>query len=156
MTHLETAQEILKAVDRAFASFENIANETWNAKPNPAKWSKKELLGHLVDSATNNLRRLVVGQYAQGTKIVYHQDEWVTYQDYQSADITELKMLWKLLNYQYVRVIQNIPDYKLEYVCDTGKGKVEMHTLAYLITDYLVHLNYHLEQFFDNSSRIKN
>lgn len=149
MTHLETAQEIAKAVDRAFAEFEKIANETWNAKPSPVKWSKKELLGHLVDSAASNLRRLVVSQYEQGTKIVYHQDEWVAYQDYQSANITELKMLWKLLNYQYVRVIQNIPGHKLEYVCDTGKGKIEMRTLAYLITDYLVHLNYHLKQFFD-------
>lgn len=146
MTNLETASAILAAVDNAYADFENISEEAWNAKPNPAKWSKKELLGHLVDSATNNLRRLVVGQYEQETKIVYHQDEWVAYQNYQSASIAEVKLLWKLLNHQYVRVIQNIPPHKLQNVCDTGKGKIELHTLSYFIDDYLVHLNYHLKQ----------
>lgn len=155
MTHLETAQEIGKAVDLAFADFEKIANETWNAKPNPAKWSKKELLGHLVDSASNNLRRLVVGQYEQETKIVYHQDEWVAYQDYQSAPVEELKTLWLLLNRQYVRVIKNIPEHKLQNVCDTGKVEVALHTLAYFIEDYLVHLNYHLAQILGTDKKTK-
>lgn len=149
MTHLETAAAILKAVDEAFANFENISEGAWNVKPNPVKWSKKELLGHLVDSATNNLRRLVVGQYEQETKIVYHQDEWVAYQNYQLAEVEEVKQLWLLLNHQYVRVIQNIPEQKLQNVCDTGKGKVELHTLAYFIDDYLVHLNYHLKQILN-------
>jgi hypothetical protein len=143
---LDKKNEILQLVDHAMIDFENISDEAWNDKPQPSKWSKKELLGHLVDSAVNNIRRLVVGQYEQGVKIIYHQDEWVNYQNYQEAAIAEVIMLWKLLNYQISRVIENIPEEKLQNTCDTGKGKIEMHTLSFFIDDYLVHLKYHLNQ----------
>ncbi|WP_316804615.1 DinB family protein [Pedobacter nototheniae] len=143
---LEQKNEILNLVDQALIDFENIVKETWNYKPNPLKWSKKELLGHLVDSASNNIRRLIVGQYEQGVKIVYHQDEWVCYQNYQEADVEDVKMLWKLLNGHICRVIEKIPENKLQNICDTGKGKIEMHTLAYFIEDYIVHLKYHIQQ----------
>lgn len=146
MTYLETGKQILATVNEALVYFEQLSEEAWNEKPNPNKWSKKELLGHLADSAMNNLRRLVVGQYEQGTKIVYYQDEWVAYQDYQSAPIAEVKTLWKLLNYQYCRVVANLPEDRLQNVCDTGKEGVALHTLAYFIDDYLVHLKHHLAQ----------
>jgi hypothetical protein len=124
---LDKKNEILQLVNQAMTDFENISDEAWNNKPQLLKWSKKELLGHLVDSAVNNIRRLVVGQYEQGVKIIYHQDEWVNYQNYQEAAIAEVIMLWKLLNYQISRVIENIPEEKLQNTCDTGKGKIEMH-----------------------------
>ncbi|MBT2559890.1 DinB family protein [Pedobacter sp. ISL-68] len=143
---LDKKNEILQLVNQAMIDFENIPDEAWNNKPQLLKWSKKELLGHLVDSAVNNIRRLVVGQYEQGVKIIYHQDEWVSYQNYQEAAIAEVIMLWKLLNYQISRVIENIPEEKLQNTCDTGKGKIEMHTLSFFIDDYLVHLKYHLNQ----------
>ena len=143
---LDKKNEILQLVNQAMTDFENISDEVWNNKPQLLKWSKKELLGHLVDSAVNNIRRLVVGQYEQGVKIIYHQDEWVNYQNYQEAAIAEVIMLWKLLNYQISRVIENIPEEKLQNTCDTGKGKIEMHTLSFFIDDYLVHLKYHLNQ----------
>jgi hypothetical protein len=143
---LDKKDEIIQLVNQAMIDFENIPDEAWNNKPQLLKWSKKELLGHLVDSAVNNIRRLVVGQYEQGVKIIYHQDEWVNYQNYQEAAIAEVIMLWKLLNYQISRVIENIPEEKLQNTCDTGKGKIEMHTLSFFIDDYLVHLKYHLNQ----------
>lgn len=138
--------EIQKLVDQAMIDFESITEEAWNDKPQPSKWSKKELLGHLIDSATNNIRRLIIGQYEQGVKIVYHQDEWVLYQNYQETAIADVKMLWKLLNNQISRVIENIPEEKLQNNCDTGKGKTELHTLSYFIEDYVMHLKYHLNQ----------
>jgi uncharacterized damage-inducible protein DinB len=147
MSLVEKAKdEILSIVDQALLDFETLSDEDWNAKPNANKWSKKELLGHLIDSASNNLRRLIVGQYEQGMKIVYQQDEWVSYQNYQEMDIEDIKTLWKLLNDQVARVIGRIPQSKLDNTCDTGKGKVEVHSLVYFIEDYSVHLNYHLKQ----------
>ena len=138
--------EIQSLVDQAMIDFENITEEAWNDKPQPSKWSKKELLGHLIDSASNNIRRLIIGQYEQGVKIVYHQDEWVLCQKYQETAIADVKMLWKLLNNQISRVIENIPEEKLQNNCDTGKGKTELHTLSYFIEDYVMHLKYHLNQ----------
>jgi hypothetical protein len=143
---LDKKNEILNLVNQAMIDFENISDETWNDKPQLLKWSKKELLGHLVDSAVNNIRRLIVGQYEQGVKIIYYQDEWVNYQNYQRAAIAEIIVLWKLLNYQISRVIENIPEEKLQNTCDTGKEKIEMHTLSFFIDDYIAHLKYHLNQ----------
>lgn len=145
----EAKNEVLMLVGQALLDFNKISKESWDEKPNPIKWSRKELLGHLIDSASNNLRRLIVGQYEQGTKIVYHQDEWVAYQNYQEMDVDEVKTLWKLMNDQIARVIGRIPQSKLDNTCDTGKGKVEVHTLVYFIEDYIVHLKYHLKQIND-------
>lgn len=109
----------------------------------------KELLGHLIDSASNNLRRFIIAQYVQKTKVVYDQDEWVRLQGYQHMDLDALIMLWKLLNQQLVRVLELMPQHKLDNTCDTGKEKVEVHSLVYFIEDYIVHLGYHLKQIKD-------
>lgn len=145
----EAKNEILVVVNQALLDFNRINTESWNEKPNPNKWSRKELLGHLIDSASNNLRRLIVGQYELGTKIVYHQNEWVNYQGYQEMDIDDVKILWKLMNEQIARVIGKIPQSKLDNTCDTGKAGVEIHNLVYFIEDYIIHLNYHLKQIND-------
>lgn len=150
----EAKNEVLMLVHQALLDFSKISKESWDEKPNPIKWSRKELLGHLIDSASNNLRRLIVGQYEQGTKIVYHQDEWVAYQNYQEMDIEDVKTLWKLMNDQIARVIGLIPQSKLDNTCDTGKGKVEVHTLVYFIEDYIVHLKYHLKQINDSNFNV--
>lgn len=147
----EAKDVILALVDEALLNFKNITDEDWNAKPNSTKWSRKELLGHLIDSASNNLRRLIVGQYEQGTKIVYDQDKWVAYQKYQQLDFEYVKDLWKLMNYQVANVIENIPQNKLDHTCDTGIGKAEVHSLVYFIEDYIVHLKYHIKQITDTN-----
>ena len=120
----------------------------WRAKPAPEKWSKVEIIGHLVDSAQNNLRRFVVSQYQQNEKIVYYQDEWVRCQNYQQADLSDLISLWLLLNKQLVRTLRSIPVEKLANTCDTGKQEVEFHTLSFLAEDYIVHLKHHRHQLF--------
>lgn len=150
MSLVEKAKvEILAIVDDALLNF-NVIND-WDDKPNPIKWSRKELLGHLIDSASNNLRRLIVGQYEQGTKIIYDQDKWVAYQNYQGMNVEDVKTLWKLVNHQIAEVIGSIPQSKLDNTCDTGIGKAEVHSLVYFIEDYIVHLKYHLNQITDTN-----
>jgi len=115
-------------------------------KPSPVKWSKKEILGHLVDSATNNLHRFVRGQYGEVPHIVYDQDEWVKIQNYQEMPFGEIINLWQIVNKQIAHILKNIPEDKLNNQVNTGKGNEELHSLGYLADDYLVHLNHHLEQ----------
>jgi len=142
----QTKNEILILIDQALLDFEQISAEDWQVKPNPNKWSKKELLGHLIDSASNNLRKFIIGQYDSGTKIIYDQDKWVAYQNYQQMDIGDIIKLWQLLNQQLAMVIANIPQRKLDNTCDTGKNKAEVHSLVYFMEDYIVHLKHHLKQ----------
>ncbi len=78
----------------------------WDNKAAPDKWSRKEIMGHLIDSAQINLQRFVRCTYQEGFKLVYDQVEWVEAQHYQDEDINEILGLWRLLNFQIIRVLQ--------------------------------------------------
>lgn len=129
----------------------SIADEQFEYKPSPAKWSKKEILGHLVDSAQNNIQRLVRGQYEHNPKIVYDQDQWVKLADYQSYNREELVQLWVLLNKHFCKILISMNDPALSKQCDTGKGFIELHTLQFIADDYLAHMKHHLNQMLQTS-----
>ena len=78
-----TIKELQQIVDLYKKKIAAIPEAEFSAKPRADKWSKKEVLGHLTDSAQNNLRRFICGQYeASPLKIVYEQDFWVKANDY--------------------------------------------------------------------------
>ena len=116
------------------------------------KWSKKEILGHLCDSATNNHHRFIKIQFeSQPFEIVpYNQNNWVLIQNYQALPIFEIVSLWTTLNRHIVRVISEILEDKLLYLCDIGDSK--SITLTELIQDYLRHMDHHLRQIFGTSA----
>src|SRR5690349_659724 len=86
---------------------EALTDETYAWKPHPHKWSKKEILGHLVDSAQNNIRRFIVAQYEDVPVIGYQQDLWVKYAGYQDYPTADLIRLWTLLNKHICIVLAN-------------------------------------------------
>jgi hypothetical protein len=139
MDKSETLEEIIQ---HSLEKFSLLNEESWNKKTLPGKWSRKEILGHLCDSAMNNIRRFVVSQYEENNLIVYRQDDWVALQDYQSADIKDIITLWKLLNEQILRISKKIPAGKLNNNCNTP----EPHTIGWLMEDYITHLKHHLDQ----------
>jgi hypothetical protein len=143
---MKAIEELTEIVNRNNDEFRLILEEEWTQKERPEKWSKREILGHLIDSALTNQRRFVVSQYEQGQKIIYDQDQWVKLQHYQQADSESLIDLWVLLNLQLIRIVDNIPESKLKYTCDTGKGKVQLQSLEELITDYVAHVKHHVGQ----------
>jgi hypothetical protein len=120
----------------------------WEHKPSPVIWSKKEILGHLIDSAQVNLQRFVRCTYQEGFKLVYEQDEWVKAAAYQQASVTELLILWESLNRQIGRVLSVYPVYRLQAKCDTGRYAENLHTVDWLAADYIAHLQHHLNQIY--------
>ncbi len=121
----------------------------WELKPEGDLWSKKEIIGHLIDSATNNLHRFVRCTYEQNFKLVYAQNEWVEAQHYQDAKVDELLTTWRLLNHQLCRVLKNYPQHLWHATCDTGETEISLRTVTYLADDYLKHLAHHLNQIID-------
>lgn len=121
----------------------------FEAKPLPHKWSKKEIIGHLVDSAQNNLRRFIVSTYAETPpNIVYEQDAWVRLNSYQTMNADNVITLWSLVNQQIVAVLRQMPTEDYSKACDTGRGKEQLHSLLWLAEDYVRHLKHHLNQVF--------
>jgi hypothetical protein len=118
----------------------------WESKPAPGKWSNKEIIGHLCDSAMINLQRFVRCTYEENFKLIYEQEDWVAAQRYQEMDIENLVELWRLLNLQVARVFEKYPADRLQAQCDSSKKEVSLHTVEWLARDYVVHLQHHLDQ----------
>ncbi|GGG54698.1 DinB family protein [Epilithonimonas arachidiradicis] len=138
--------QILKdIVENQIVKFDSISESQWDEKLSDEKWSKKEILGHLCDSALTNIRRFVVTQYKENENIVYDQNFWVKAQNYQNTPILDIINLWKYLNLQIVNVVENISDELLENICDTTKSEKQSFTLRFIIDDYISHMNHHLK-----------
>lgn len=130
-------------IESALQKFDALNHDDWNHKPFPEKWSKKEILGHLVDSALNNIHRFIRIQHGDQTNIYYEQDFWVRASDYQDQDINEIIALWQAINWQIARVWNRI---SAEDLSKTIPVKDESPTLQFLMEDYFDHLNHHLRQ----------
>src|SRR6478752_4021823 len=119
-------------------------------RPAPDKWSKQEILGHLIDSAINNLKRFTEIQFLSQpyTVISYMQNELVIVNDYQDLPLQHLLDLWQSLNRQIFFVVKVIPSDKLSYPVDPQYESREMKTLGWIICDYVAHMQHHFTQIF--------
>ncbi|WP_291135528.1 DinB family protein [Flavobacterium sp. UBA7663] len=115
-------------------------------KINDIKWSKKEILGHLIDSAINNLQRFTEIQYYEKPYKIrpYNQDALVKYNHYQNKNNQDLFDLWLHLNRHILEIIKNQTDKSLEYQLILPNGTLT--NLQFLIEDYIEHLFYHVSQ----------
>jgi hypothetical protein len=112
------------------------------------KWVRKEILGHLIDSAFNNQQRFVRAQMTE--RMVwpgYDQDRWVAVQKYKERPWTELVQLWEQLNRHIAHVMANVPADRLDTKCVIGED--DPVTLEWLMSDYVRHLRHHLNQIFN-------
>ena len=119
-------------------------------RPALGKWSKKEILGHLIDSAINNLKRFTEIQFLPQpyTVISYKQVELVIVNDYQNLPLQHLIDLWQALNRQIVFAVRNIPIEKLDYPVEPQYETKELKTLTWIICDYVAHMQHHFRQIF--------
>ena len=120
-----------------------IEQPVFTQKTNPEKWSKKEILGHLIDSATNNHHRFVRAQFEINFKLTYDQNNWNSYNYYQQISATQLIDFWTVYNMQLVALLRNISPEQLQLCCYVGD---QLSTLDFLIVDYVQHLEHHLHQ----------
>lgn len=141
----ETANELIHIVESTAERLRKIDENMARLKPNPAKWSIQEILGHLVDSATNNHQRFVRAQEVDVLAFPkYEQDHWVRVQGYNESSWSDLIELWRLYNLHLSQVIARLPEEKLAMECKIGPN--EPVSLEYLVKDYVVHLKHHLKQ----------
>lgn len=134
-----TIQELSQIIDLATSHLKLIDEQTYTHKESPEKWSKKEILGHLIDSASNNHRRFLLAQFEVNPIIFYDQDKWCKYNHYQVAETQQLIDLWNALNKQLVHLWTNLTD-------EDFQRRANDQTLAFLAADYNSHLAHHLNQ----------
>ena len=123
---------------------EQIPETEFAFKPTSIKWSKKEILGHLIDSATNNHQRFIRIQYENEPVIFYDQNQWNELSKYNMIDTAQLILFWKSYNQHLIEIIKAIPE---ENLGKNGIGKDgQSFSLAFYVSDYVEHLEHHLKQ----------
>jgi hypothetical protein len=144
----KAAADLRAIVSDTAKKLQALSEEDVTRSRGAGKWVKKEILGHLIDSALNNQERFVRAQMTD--RLVwpgYEQDRWVSVQKYRERHWTELLQLWEQLNRHIAHVMTIVPPDRLSAQCVIGND--EPVTLEWLMSDYIRHLRHHLNQIFD-------
>lgn len=150
------AADLRAAVDAAEGGLRAIDEESSRRRPTPDAWSPREVIGHLVDSASNNHRRFVMGQVDADLRFPgYDQNAWVTVQRYREAPWANLVTLWTSFNRHLAFIVEATPDdvllrprasHNLPEIGWQPPAPSEPATLAHIVRDYVAHLQHHLAQ----------
>jgi hypothetical protein len=161
----EFINELRTMVEWAAPLLLSLSESESASRPAPGKWSPKEIVGHLIDSASNNHQRFVRAQLQDDLIFDgYDQDAWVATQRYQDAAWPELVWLWRIFNLHIAHVMRTVP----ADVRTRARSRHNLHQLAFrtfradepatlddLMEDYVEHLKHHLHQIpglrFDRS-----
>jgi DinB superfamily len=132
-------------VERELPNLRNVSEERASLARAPGKWSAKEELGHLIDSATNNhirfVRAAIDGEF-RGPG--YAQDDWVRLHDYSGMLWESIVNIWFQYNTLLARLVDRIPDDRLNALCFIGTSPAV--TLRFVIEDYVLHMQHHIDQ----------
>jgi uncharacterized damage-inducible protein DinB len=156
------ALTLLATVDRAGPWLQALDDERSTRRPAAGKWSAREILGHLIDSASNNHQRFVRARWQEDLVFAgYDQDGWVEAQRYQEAAWPELVTLWASYNRHLARVMAATPAsirqaarvrHNLDRLAYRVVPADQPATLEYFMNDYVGHLDHHLQQIRDHAS----
>lgn len=146
-------REIFSLIEDWEPKLASLPNATISQRRNSQNRTIKQILGHLVDSTSNNTHRIVHLQY-QSSPLTFpnyatfgNNDRWITIQDYQNEDWSILIQLWKYSLLHFCHVIQNVKDDKLQSEWIAGPDKAI--TLKSMIVDFPRHLKLHLSEIND-------
>ena len=156
MTTSEIALRLRDAVVSSTERLLSVSDERASRAPQPGKWSAKQIIGHLIDSASNNHQRFVRAQFSDDLVFDgYEQEGWVAAQDYANADWKSLLTLWREFNLHLARVIERTP----RRVAELPRPRHNLHqlamkpfdasrpaTLVWFMDDYVDHLEHHMKQ----------
>lgn len=124
---------------------ETVGEDLWDIRVHSTKWTLKEIIGHLVDSASNNHQRFVRLQFSDlETLDPYEAEPWVAIQRYADFETNRLVQLWHSFNELLLHFAFSSRAVALGHVWKTKDGPKR---LDFLITDYYDHMQGHIDHF---------
>ena len=139
------SRELTELVASVSAKLARIDDAQAATRPAQGEWSRKEILGHLIDSAANNHQRFIRSQIQNPLSFPpYAQEDWVRLQAYNACPWEQLIELWKAYNLHLAWIIDQVPAGALDNACTIGDGPPV--SLGFLITDYMRHMKLHMAQ----------
>ncbi len=148
---VEVVRNIENLINQISKYIDKSSEEEMSRKRSPKKWSKKEILGHLVDSGINNLQRFTEIQFEEKPYQLksYNQDELVLANKYQNSKADEILNLLVALNHRIVNIIKQQTQETLNYPITAGN--TDSFNLKFLIQDYVRHLEHHIKQITEQN-----
>jgi hypothetical protein len=141
----DLAEAVRSEVERSARRFAGWSEAEATRARGPGRWMRKEILGHLIDSAFSNHERFVRAQLGAGyAGPGYEQQLWVALHGYRERPWRELVELWVAANRHVAAVVERVPESKLGTPCTIGDDPPA--TLEFLMRDYLSHMKKHLAQ----------
>jgi hypothetical protein len=139
------ASDLGRTVAQAQPLLMKLDNAGTSTRPSQKKWAKKQILGHLLDSAGNNHQRFVRATL-QGNLTFpgYEQERLVELQKFTEVDWNFLVDFWAAQNRFLAHVINNLPADAATVTCNIGNNAPA--TLEWVAQDYVAHLKHHLNQ----------
>jgi hypothetical protein len=148
--------ELIGAIEKATPHLTKLSDEESSRPLAPEKWCPREVIGHLIDSASNNHQRFVRALFQEDLVFPgYQQDSWVAAQDYRHAPWQDLVQLWRTFNLHIARIMEHTPSdqlekprrrHNLDEIAWKTVPKDQPTTLEYFMADYVGHLKHHLRQ----------
>jgi hypothetical protein len=147
----ELSEKISRAVEFAEPILAKVTDAESRKPALKGGWSRKQVIGHLIDSASNNHQRFVRAALQGSLEFPrYDQDGCVRVQAVQDAPWPLLVALWKNYNLYLAHVIAHLPASQLETQCRIGEDAPV--TLKFVAEDYLIHLLHHIAQIGGTTS----
>ena len=157
----EYAAALRHAIEKYAPLLGKMSDDASRQPRAPGKWCPREIIGHLIDSASNNHQRFVRAQFQDDLIFPgYAQDAWVSAQHYRNAPWSELLELWRAFNLHIAHVMESVPDeqrlrlrprHNLDELAWKPFPRDKPATLDYFMADYVAHHQHHLDQIIPPS-----
>jgi Protein of unknown function (DUF664). len=160
---MQPQERLRAAIATASPRLAAISDADAAKPPAPGKWSPKQVIGHLIDSASNNHQRFVRANFTDDLIFPgYDQERWVSLGQYADAPWESLLSLWREFNLQIARVmeatssdVRDVPRarHNLQQLAWRSIAEDQPATLEYFMSNYVDHLEHHLAQIVRVDSR---
>lgn len=142
----ECIQRLENLLNSKYTQLQAIPEDIMSRPVSEGKWSTKVIMGHLCDSAINNIQRFVRIQFEPQPFIItpYQQNNWVQAQHYDKMSARDIIDFWKSLNLHIVRILRSVPEKDNAIKCQIGVNAD--YDFLWLVRDYLDHMEHHFRQ----------
>ncbi len=149
------SSDLNKTVEDFYNKYKNTDDKKASIRPEPGEWSLKEIIGHLINSASNNHQRFIGLQFVGEMPYPEYQKfqiDWIGMEKFNDLSLADLILLWKQYNIFIAHIINTVNKDKLGNCLAMPDKK---QTLEFLIGDYYRHLKDHLVQFEKTLEKVK-
>lgn len=153
---VENAEQLLKMVRAFYQKYKSLPEEITKIRLSDDRWSLREIVGHLIDSASNNHQRFIRMQLERECSFPdYNKDEWLQTSFYNGIDFKELLRMLKSYNQLIAHLIAQVSEMTFDHIWNKPWDQKEPEiTLKDLIEHYIHHFQLHIDHFEERLAEI--